>query len=75
MGYLKWGSTLTWLFASVLGVKAPGGRPGSELSGGVVRSLAVVKSLLTKHLTSATIGFSAKTAKTWVQSSAGAWLN
>src|SRR5437763_6578820 len=40
---------------SVIGVKAPGGRPGMELSAGVVAGLLVVKSVLLKHLTSTTV--------------------
>src|SRR5262249_49830843 len=38
---------------SVLGVNAPGARPGIELSAGVVCVLAVVRSVLAKQLTSA----------------------
>src|SRR6266508_4365061 len=38
---------------SKVGVKAPGGTLGSELSAGVVSGLLVVRSVLTKQLTSA----------------------
>src|SRR6266508_474313 len=35
---------------SVMGVKAPAGKPGSELLGGVVLGLFVVRSVLTKQV-------------------------
>src|ERR1700730_9483764 len=46
---------------SVLGVKAPTGRPARELSAGVVLGLAVVRSGLSKHVVSAAF-------TTWVAS-------
>src|SRR2546425_11485630 len=41
--------------ASVRGVNAVGGRPGREFSGGVVTSLSVVRSMLSRHVRLVTI--------------------
>src|SRR5215467_1972596 len=40
---------------SVCGVKANGGRPASELLAGVVAAFAVVRSVLSKHVASASL--------------------
>jgi hypothetical protein len=51
---------------SVCGVNAKAGRPGSELSAGVVLGLAVVRSGLSKHVVSAAF-------TTWLLSRARSW--